>query len=47
MHAAGHVLSDAAFASWIRKQVAANRPISKFLPKYGRSYYPEPYGRAG
>jgi cytochrome c oxidase subunit 2 len=47
MHAAGQVLSDSAFNTWIHQQVAANKPISKYLPKYGRSYYPVPYGRAG
>jgi cytochrome c oxidase subunit 2 len=47
MHASGRVVSQTAFASWINRQVAVNRPISKFLPRYGRSYYPEPYGRAG
>jgi cytochrome c oxidase subunit II len=43
----GHVVSDAAFATWIRGQVAANASITRYLPPYAPFYIPEPTRRAG
>lgn len=47
MFTTGQVLSPAAFAVWIRGQVAANAPDTKVLPPYSTHYFPEPLRRAG
>ena len=47
MHAVGHVVTRAQFASWIAHQRASNRYATHYLPPYGRTYYPPPERRAG
>jgi cytochrome c oxidase subunit II len=47
MHNTGVVMTPAAFATWIRGQVAANAPATKVLPPYSPHYFPQPYRRAG
>ena len=47
MHNTGTVMTPAAFATWIRGQVALNGPVTKFLPPYALHYYPQPLRRAG
>jgi cytochrome c oxidase subunit II len=47
MHNTGAVMSPAAFAVWIRGEVAANAPATKSLPPYSPHYFPEPFRRAG
>ena len=38
----GHVVSAAAFAAWIREQQRFFAPVTKQLPKYSRTFVPEP-----
>ena len=47
MFSTGLVLSPAAFAVWIRGQVAANAPATAVLPPYATHYFPQPLRRAG
>jgi cytochrome c oxidase subunit 2 len=47
MFQTGHVVSPAAFASWIASQQKQESPNLKYLPPYGSHYYPEPTRRAG
>lgn len=47
MFTTGLVLRPAAFATWIRGQVVANRAATKVLPPYATHYFPEPLRRAG
>ena len=41
----GHVVSGAAFQTWIREQQRFFAPVTKQLPKYSRTYLPEPIRR--
>jgi cytochrome c oxidase subunit II len=47
MFTTGEVLTPAAFAAWIRRQVVANAAATKALPPYATHYFPEPLRRAG
>jgi cytochrome c oxidase subunit 2 len=47
MYQTGHVISRDSFDTWIAQQQAAEKPNQKYLPPYGRTYYPEPTRRAG
>ncbi len=42
----GHVVSTAAFDTWIHQQQAAFAPATKVLPPYSKTYLPEPTRRA-
>jgi len=41
----GHVVSDAGFERWIHEQQVTFAPATKVLPKYSRTYLPEPTRR--
>jgi cytochrome c oxidase subunit II len=41
----GHVVSGAAFESWIHEQQQVFAPVTKVLPKYSKTYLPEPLRR--
>ena len=43
----GRVLASAAFRAWIATARKQNAAIVKYLPKYGRAYFPAPLRRAG
>ena len=43
----GKVVSQSDFAAWIKQQQAQFQPVSQYLPRYARSYYPDPQRRAG
>jgi cytochrome c oxidase subunit II len=43
----GRVVSKAAFATWIRTQRAKFAPVSKSLPPYSKTYFPDPQRRGG
>ena len=43
----GHVVSQPAFAAWIKQQQQIYGPVSKVLPPYATTYSPEPPLRAG
>jgi cytochrome c oxidase subunit 2 len=43
----GRVLSRGGFAAWIAKARQFNGPIMRYLPKYARTYYPDPQQRGG
>jgi cytochrome c oxidase subunit 2 len=43
----GHVVSREAFDTWIAEQQKNFSPATKVLPRYGKSYLPEPLRRAG
>jgi cytochrome c oxidase subunit 2 len=47
MFQTGEVVTQAEFAAWIKQQQAAGKPNYKYLPPYGRTYFPEPTRRAG
>jgi len=47
MFTTGEVLTPAAFATWIRREVVANAAATKVLPPYATHYFPEPLRRAG
>jgi len=47
MFQTGQVVTRAQFAAWIARQQAAGKLNHKYLPPYGRTYYPEPTRRAG
>lgn len=42
----GRVVSPVAFIAWVRQQRRALAPATKVLPKYSKTYIPEPAGRA-
>jgi cytochrome c oxidase subunit 2 len=42
----GHVVTPAAFNTWIREQKTKFAPATKVLPKYSTTYLPEPTKRA-
>jgi cytochrome c oxidase subunit 2 len=43
----GRVLPQSQFAAWVKQQQKAYAPVMKYLPKYSKSYYPDPQRRAG
>ncbi len=43
----GHVVSQAAFETWIHEQQANFAPATKALPPYSKTYLPEPTRRGG
>jgi cytochrome c oxidase subunit 2 len=47
MAAHGRVLSVSGFTSWIGRAQKRDAPIMRFIPKYRKVYYPQPYGRGG
>ncbi|MEA2360927.1 MAG: cytochrome c oxidase subunit [Thermoleophilaceae bacterium] len=47
MRTTGVVLSQPAFAAWVRGQEAANAAATKVLPPYSSHYFPKPLRRAG
>ena len=47
MFQTGNVVSPAAFKSWISSQETAEAPNLRYLPPYGRTYFPAPFRRAG
>jgi cytochrome c oxidase subunit 2 len=47
MFQTGQVVSPDQFRAWIAQQQAAGKLNHKYLPRYGRTYYPEPLRRAG
>jgi cytochrome c oxidase subunit 2 len=47
MYQTGDVVSPAAFKSWISSQQTAEAPNLRYLPPFGRTYYPAPFRRAG
>lgn len=46
MFQTGRVVSRGRFNAWIAQQQAAEKPGRRYLPPYGRTYYPEPTHRA-
>lgn len=47
MAAHGRVLSASGFSSWIHRAQSRNSLVMRFMPKYRKVYYPQPYGRGG
>ena len=47
MAAHGRVLSASGFNSWIHRAQKHDAPIMRFVPKYRKVYYPQPFGRGG
>lgn len=47
MSQTGRVLSPTDFATWAQQQEQLAAPISKYLPPYSTTYYPDPPRRAG
>jgi cytochrome c oxidase subunit II len=47
MFQTGHVVSGAAFKSWIAGERQVEALNQKYLPPYSRQYFPEPQRRAG
>jgi cytochrome c oxidase subunit 2 len=43
----GRVVSQAQFATWVKQQQSDFAPVAKYLPKYAKTYYPDPQRRAG
>ncbi|MFL5911641.1 MAG: cytochrome c oxidase subunit II [Gaiellaceae bacterium] len=43
----GRVVPRSQFAAWIKSQTRDFSAVSKYLPKYSKSYYPDPQRRAG
>jgi cytochrome c oxidase subunit II len=43
----GRVLSPAQFTAWIKSQRSDFAAVAKYLPKYAKTYYPDPQRRAG
>jgi cytochrome c oxidase subunit 2 len=47
MYQTGEVVTRAEFAAWIARQQRGELPNERYLPPYGKTYYPEPLRRAG
>jgi cytochrome c oxidase subunit 2 len=47
MFTTGHIVSKTQFAGWIKAQQQNFAPVAKFLPKYAKTYFPDPQRRAG
>jgi cytochrome c oxidase subunit 2 len=45
MRDTGHVVTDTAFNTWIHEQQTKFAPATKVLPKYSKTYLPEPTRR--
>ena len=43
----GKVVPQAQFAAWIKSQQSDFAPVAKYLPKYSKTYFPDPQRRAG
>ena len=43
----GRVVNKAEFATWIRTQRVKFAPVSKSLPPYSKTYFPDPQRRGG
>ena len=43
----GRVVPQAQFTAWVRSQQHDFSAVAKYLPKYSKSYYPDPQRRAG
>jgi cytochrome c oxidase subunit 2 len=43
----GRVVSKSDFATWIKAQQAEFAPVSKSLPPYSKTYFPDPQRRGG
>lgn len=43
----GQIVSQAAFAAFVRRQRQLVSPVTKYLPKYRGKYFPQPTYRAG
>ena len=47
MFSTGHIVSGSEFTGWVARQRQNFAPVAKFLPKYAKTYYPDPQRRAG
>ena len=47
MYQTGHIVPQSQFTSWIKQQKGLDGSIDKYLPKYSRTYYPDPQRRGG
>lgn len=47
MYQTGHIVPQSQFAAWIKQQQTLNASIARYMPKYSRSYYPDPQRRGG
>ena len=47
MAAHGEVLSGAGWRRWIAHAQTANAPSTHYLPRYAKTYYPDPQQRGG
>ncbi|MGH2971583.1 MAG: cytochrome c oxidase subunit II [Gaiellaceae bacterium] len=47
MFGTGRVVSEAAFATWVKQQQALAAPVMRYMPRYGNTYLPAPPFRAG
>ena len=47
MFSTGHIVDQPQFTAWIKQQQQNFAPVAKFLPKYARTYFPDPQRRAG
>jgi cytochrome c oxidase subunit II len=47
MFSTGHIVDPTQFTAWIKEQQQNFAPVAKFLPKYAKTYYPDPQRRAG
>jgi cytochrome c oxidase subunit II len=43
----GRVVPQSQFAAWVKSQQRDFSAVAKYLPKYSKSYYPDPQRRAG
>ena len=43
----GRVVSQSQFTAWVKSQRSDFAAVSKYLPKYSKTYYPDPQRRAG
>ncbi len=43
----GHVVSTAAFASWVKSQRKVFQSVARYMPPYSTTYAPDPQRRAG
>jgi hypothetical protein len=46
MNTTGRVLSASAFATWIAQEERENAAVTKTLPPYALTYYPQPLRNA-
>jgi cytochrome c oxidase subunit II len=43
----GRIVPQSQFAAWVKKEQRDFAPVAKYLPKYSKTYYPDPQRRAG